>query len=76
MLTVKELNMFLDQMVASSDSHIPVFRKIFTMSNAEEIKWIVRIVLKDLKMNLKIDAILNSFHKDANDFFNLTNSLL
>jgi len=31
--------------------------------------------LKDLKISLKIDTVLNTFHKDAADFFNLTNSL-
>lgn len=62
--------------MASSDNHIPVFRKLFTVSNAEEIKWIVRIILKDLKVNIKIDTVLNTFHKDGNDYYNLTNSLL
>lgn len=44
--------------------------------SAEEIKWIIRIILKDLKINIKIDTVLNSFHTDAHDYFNLTNSLL
>jgi DNA ligase-4 len=75
-LTIQELNDMLDQLIASSKNHITIFRKLFTISNAEEIKWIIRIILKDLKVNIKIDAVLNTFHKDAGDYFNLTNSLL
>lgn len=75
-LTIHELNSMLDELVASSDNHIPVFRHLFTISNAEEIKWIVRIILKDMKVNIKMDTVLNTFHKDGNDYYNLTNSLL
>jgi DNA ligase-4 len=35
----------------------------------------VRIILKDLKLGLKFDAVMGEFHKDAHDYFNLTNSL-
>lgn len=75
-LTVVELNEMLDDMASSSKNHINIFRKLFTMANAEEIKWIIRIILKDLKISLKITTVLNTFHPDANDFFNLTNSLI
>jgi DNA ligase 4 len=75
-LTIHELNGMLDQLIASSNNQIPIFRKLFTISNAEEIKWIIRIILKDLKVSIKIDTILNTFHKDASDYYNLTNSLL
>jgi hypothetical protein len=28
-----------------------------------------------LKLSIKIESVLNAYHKDASDFFNLTNSL-
>lgn len=65
----------LDQLVGSSKGHLNIFRKMFTVCNAEEIKWIIRIILKDLKINIKIGTVLNAFHPDAHDYFNLTNSL-
>ncbi len=40
------------------------------------MKWIIRIILKDLKLSIKLETVLNAFHKDAYDYFNLTNSLL
>lgn len=66
----------LDELVSSTRNHITVFRRLFMICTAEEIKWIVRIILKDLKISIKIDTVLNTFHADATDFFNLTNSLL
>ena len=74
-LTVGELNSMLDELVGSSRGHLTIFRRLFTICTAEEIKWIIRIILKDLKINIKIDTVLNAFHADAHDYFNLTNSL-
>jgi DNA ligase 4 len=74
-LTVGELNAMLDGLIGSSRGHLAIFRRMFTVCTAEEIKWIIRIILKDLKINVKIDTVLNAFHPDAHDYFNLTNSL-
>lgn len=74
-LTIVELNEMLDELVASPKNQVAIFRKMFMICNAEEIKWIIRIILKDLKINIKIDTVLNSYHADAHDYFNLTNSL-
>ena len=75
-LTITDVDKMLDDLAASSANQLPVFRKIFTSATAEEIKWIVRIVLKDLKISLKTETVLHTFHPDAPDYFNLTNSLL
>lgn len=74
-MTIVELNEMLDELVASPKNQINIFRRLFMVCNAEEIKWIIRIILKDLKINIKIDTVLNSYHADAHDYFNLTNSL-
>ena len=75
-LTIADLNGMLDELIGSSQAQLPVFRKMFSICTAEEVKWIVRIILKDLKISIKIETVLGSFHSDAHDFFNLTNSLL
>lgn len=66
----------LDEMAGSSGRYVPVFRKLFMVATPEEIKWIIRIILKDLKISMRIETVLGAFHSDAHDFFNLTNSLL
>lgn len=71
-----DLNILLDQLAVSNANYVPVFRQLFQKANAEEMKWIIRIVLKDLKLSIKLETVLNSYHKDASDYFNLTNSLM
>lgn len=54
---------------------VAIMTKFLKVCTAEEIKWIVRIILKDLKLGIKADVVLKEFHSDAQDYFNLTNSL-
>ncbi len=67
-MTVARLNELLNQIVQANqiNEQIEVFIKFFEVSNAEEVKWITRIILKDLKLGIKIESVLNSFHPDAN----------
>lgn len=37
--------------------------------------WLVRIILKDLKIGLKHERVLEYYHPDAVDFFNVTSSI-
>jgi DNA ligase 4 len=73
-LTITDLNDMLDELV-NSKGQLNVFRRMFVTCTAEEIKWIIRIILKDLKINVKIDTVLKAYHPDSHDYFNLTNSL-
>jgi DNA ligase-4 len=52
-LTVKRLNEILEQLANTTDQ-IKCFRDLIKESNAAEMKWIVRIILKDLKLGIKI----------------------
>lgn len=54
---------------------VATFTKLLKICTAEEIKWLVRIILKDLKLGIKADVVLKEYHPDALDYFNLTNSL-
>lgn len=47
---------------------------ILRMSSLEQ-KWLIRILLKDLHLGLSHVKILNIFHEDANDLFDVTNNL-
>lgn len=43
--------------------------------NALQLKWLIRIVLKDLKIGIKEATILEAYHPDAMDLYNFTSSL-
>jgi DNA ligase-4 len=74
-LTVRRLNEILDQLANTTDQ-VKCFRDLIRETNAAEMKWIVRIILKDLKLGIKLETVLTTFHPDANEYHNLTNSLL
>ena len=41
----------------------------------DEQKWIVRIILRDLKLGVGHESILKAYHPDAHDLFNATSDL-
>jgi DNA ligase 4 len=74
-LTVKALNEFLDDL-ASTQNQKAIFINLYNSTNAEELKWIIRIILKDHKLGIKEETALVTFHPDAFEYFNIVNSLL
>ncbi|GLT97393.1 hypothetical protein SLE2022_149600 [Rubroshorea leprosula] len=73
-LTIRELNDLLDRL-ASSDGRaekISVLSTMIKKTNAQEMKWVVMIILKDLKLGISEKSIFHEFHPDAEDLFNVT----
>uniref|UniRef100_K3WBD5 DNA ligase n=1 Tax=Globisporangium ultimum (strain ATCC 200006 / CBS 805.95 / DAOM BR144) TaxID=431595 RepID=K3WBD5_GLOUD len=75
--TVGVVNELLDQLVKADDNaaHKKVFMRLATEFPANEQKWIVRIVLKDLKIGLRHERVLNFIHPDAMEMYNHTSDL-
>ncbi|KAJ7979399.1 DNA ligase [Quillaja saponaria] len=73
-LTIKELNDLLDQLASSENraEKILVLSTLIKKTNAQEMKWIVMIILKDLKLGISEKSIFHEFHPDAEDLFNVT----
>ena len=42
---------------------------------AEEQKWLIRIIMKELKIGLSQQSVFSVFHQDAEDLFNVKMSL-
>lgn len=49
--------------------------EIFSQCSANEQKWIVRIVLKDMKIRLKHERVLNFYHPDALEYYHSCTNL-
>ena len=43
--------------------------------SALQLKWLIRVILKDLRIGIKENTILDAFHPDAIDLYNFTSSL-
>ncbi|KAK2980820.1 hypothetical protein RJ640_020472 [Escallonia rubra] len=73
-LKIKELNDLLDRL-ASSDNRAEktsILSDLIKKTNAQEMKWIIMIILKDLKLGMSEKSIFHEFHQDAEDLFNVT----
>ncbi|XP_062077386.1 DNA ligase 4 [Humulus lupulus] len=73
-LTIKELNELLDRLASSENrsEKTSVLAMLIKKTNAQEMKWIIMIILKDLKLGISEKSIFHEFHPDAEDLFNVT----
>ena len=58
-----------------TDKKKQVLARIVQDTTVDEQKWIVRIILKDLKAGLGYEPILRAYHPDALELFNATSDL-
>ncbi len=72
-LTIKGVNDILDSLsrqgLKGQARKNIIASEVFQKMNALEIKWFVRIVLKDLKIGVKHERVLDYLHPDARDMF-------
>ncbi|CAE6385973.1 unnamed protein product [Rhizoctonia solani] len=77
-LTVDRLNELLDDLTKCArniEMQMRVVRKICDACTAAEQRWIVRIILKDLTIQVRETSVLGAFHPDARDLFNTCSDL-
>uniref|UniRef100_A0A0C9Q6E2 DNA ligase 4 n=1 Tax=Fopius arisanus TaxID=64838 RepID=A0A0C9Q6E2_9HYME len=71
-LLVKDINHFLDTIsnqFSSNQKQDGEFIKMISECSPQEIKWLTRIVLKELKLSMGSKKILQVFHPDAEQLF-------
>lgn len=74
--SIADINDILTRMSALPENNKEdIIREIAQKLSAVEQKWLIRIILKDLKMNLRHHSILGHFHEYALDLFNATSDL-
>lgn len=75
-MTVEEVNEKLDELSNSFDKDAKkrLLTELIRRMNALELKWICKIILKDLKLGIH-ERILNAFHPQALEIYYNTNNL-
>uniref|UniRef100_A0A0D9W947 DNA ligase n=1 Tax=Leersia perrieri TaxID=77586 RepID=A0A0D9W947_9ORYZ len=73
-LTIKEVNDALDHLAATENrsEKASILSSLIKKTNALEMKWLLMIILKDLKLGISEKSIFHEFHPDAEDLFNVT----
>ncbi|CEL60205.1 DNA ligase 4 [Rhizoctonia solani AG-1 IB] len=77
-LTIDRLNELLDDLTKGArnlEMQMRVIRKICDACTAAEQRWIVKIILKDLGIQVRETSVLGAFHPDARDLFNTCSDL-
>lgn len=73
--TLQDVNAWLDEL-ADRGSDVKVRMELFQKLMAEckplEHKWLVREILRDMKLGVRQDSIFNWYHPDAQECFNAT----
>ncbi|GAV09317.1 hypothetical protein RvY_18881 [Ramazzottius varieornatus] len=82
-MSIRDINKFLDTLAEANlvggderkEQTNQAFRETWRRMDVLEWKWLIRIILKDLKLGIGEDAILNLYHPDAKDLYDVTSSL-
>jgi DNA ligase-4 len=67
----------LDDLCKATDNQAKkiILSKVFNSSTLLEHKWLLRIILKDLKIGIGHETILKNYHPDAITLYNVTSDL-
>ena len=79
-LTIHEVNTCLDGIAQNNSAkkkdlvrkHI---LKLLTNMSAVELKWLIRMIVKELKIGLSQASVLSVYHPDAEEFYNVNNNM-
>lgn len=71
--TVGDINNALDGLSKSKNSNekIVILRSVIDAADARQVRWLVGIILKDLKLGYGEMPILRNYHPDAVDLYNV-----
>lgn len=76
-MRIGEVNVLLDRLSGASGEaeQLPIFEKFYRRMNAEEMMWLIRIVLKQMKVGATERTFLHLWHPDAEALFSVSSSL-
>ncbi|KAJ9107908.1 hypothetical protein QFC19_002651 [Naganishia cerealis] len=76
-LTVDGVNILLDKLHTCRDrkDHIKIVNMMMHELSPEEQRWLIRIILKDLKAGVREKTVLSAFHPQAIELFNVSSDL-
>ncbi|KAK0674310.1 hypothetical protein QBC41DRAFT_352064 [Cercophora samala] len=76
-MTIGDVNVLLDRLAGASGEgeQLPIFEEIYRRCCAEEVMWLVRIILKDMRVGATERTFLGLWHPDAEALFSVSSSL-
>lgn len=76
-MSVAEVNAALDKLsqLGSEDEQVRIFQRFYRRMNAEEMTWLIRIILRQMKIGATEKTFLDIWHPDAETLFNISSNL-
>ncbi|KAF3770319.1 hypothetical protein M406DRAFT_33935 [Cryphonectria parasitica EP155] len=76
-MRIAEVNELLDRLAAAGgeSDQLPIFEEFYRRMNPEEVKWLIRIILKQMKIGATERTFLNLWHDDGERLFSVSSSL-
>ena len=76
-MTIGEVNDLLDKLSAAPKEYqqAPIFTEFYTRMNPYEMMWLIRIILRQMKVGATEKTFFNIWHPDADSLFNVSSNL-
>jgi DNA ligase 4 len=76
-MTIAEVNEMLDKLSLASkeEDQFPIFELFYRRMNAEELMWLIRMILRQMKVGATEKTFFDIWHLDAENLFNVSSSL-
>ena len=76
-MNIGEVNDLLDEMSAAQkeDTQLRIFENFYRRMNPDELMWLIRIILRQMKVGATEKTFFNIWHPDAESLFNISSNL-
>jgi DNA ligase-4 len=76
-MRIGEVNVLLDRLAGASGEaeQMPIMEEFYRRMNAEEMMWLIRIILKQMKVGATERTFLDLWHPDGEALFSVSSSL-
>ena len=76
-MTISQVNSLLDKLAGSSkkEAQLPIFAEFYNKMNADELMWLIRIILRQMKVGATERTFFSIWHPDADSLFNVSSNL-
>ncbi|KAK5224441.1 DNA ligase (ATP) [Exophiala xenobiotica] len=76
-MDVDEVNQLLDKLSAAprEETQLPILTEFYKRMNADELTWLIRIILRSMKVGATEKTFFHIWHPDAENLFNISSNL-
>lgn len=76
-MTIAEVNKLLDRLSVAQkeENQRPIIEEFYKRMNAEEMMWLIRMILRQMKVGATEKTFFDIWHPDAENLFNISSSL-